>query len=187
MSIKYHDLNVGVTLAGEASGGPIEAWDFTSATPLVGTIRGIALTDNNMTYNTSGAVFNSDIDSLVLGAIPSGGFAFEVDVAAMNLPSVNSNQRFILGKSTEGLIYRSSHKWGFYGNGDWATDTTETAGDFFDGSTVRVEVDSNLYWHIYKDGVLWYEPNRPQPLGSVRLGSGSYSIQNATISAFRWI
>ena len=56
----------------------------------------------------------------------------------------------------------------------------------FSGSTVRIYIDDDLYWHIYKDGVLWWEPsvatNKPDLL---LIGSESYSLNNATITGVR--
>lgn len=186
MSIWGSPVYLGRTGGGGA--GTIETWDFTSATPLVGNIRGVILTGNNLTFDSSGAIFTAATDCILLGAVPRGNFAFEVDVASMNLSALGDHQRFVMGSADGGLIYRStSHQWEFYGNGNWAASSGEGAGDFFNGATVRCEVDSDWYWHIYKDGVLWYEPTRPQTLSSVRIGSDSSSIRNAVISAFRWL
>lgn len=178
----------GVDIVQSGGNGPIDIWDFTSATPLVGTLRGITLTGYNMTFDSSGALFDSASDYILIGAVPPGNYAFEVDVTSMSLASLSSHQRFIMGTSDGGLIYRAtSHQWEFYGNNAWAASSGEGAGDFFNGATVRCEVDVNGYWHIYKDGVLWYEPTRPQTLSSVRIGSNTQSIQNAAISDFRWM
>lgn len=186
MSIYGNPIMIGGS--GGGGGTIIEDWDFTSATPLVGNIRGVILTGYTLTFDSSGAIFDAASDCILLGAVPRGNYAFEVDVASMNLSALSNHQRFVMGSSDGGLIYRStSHQWEFYGNNGWATSSGEGAGDFFNGATVRCEVDSDGYWHIYKDGVLWYEPTRPQTLSSVMIGSTSYSIQNAVISAFRWL
>ena len=166
---------------------PIEAWNFTSGTPLVGSIHKCPLTNYSVSFDTNGAVFNGVSDYLLLGSIPKGRFVIEIDVASMSLPIRSNHQRFIMGDEDSGLIYRyTSHQWEFYGGSSWATSSGEGDGAFFDGATVTVEVDEDGYWHIYKNGVLWYEPDVPQRLTSFRIGSGSNSILNTTIEGMRW-
>lgn len=178
----------------DVSGGGssiIEDWDFTSATPLVGTIRGLELTSNSgMTFN-NGAVFNDVNDYLKAGVYASfNGVTIEVDVASMNLTS-GTHRRFIMPDAANGFIYRSNGKWAVYFN-NWE-ESTETDGAFFNNSVVKIHIDSDGSWHIYKDGVLWWEPTIKMNLPSygsdgfsMMIGSsGSQSINNAVITGMR--
>lgn len=158
-------------------GGEIESWDFTSQSPLIGQPRGYALTTNGITYSSAGAVFSGVYSYILIG------FPFlceiELDVVSMSLTS-GTHRRFVMGDVSNGLIYRSTGVWAFY-NGSWE-DTEETDGSFFDGSTVKIAIDGTNHWHIYKDGVLWWEPSGAQPHQSLRIGSENNSINNVTIA-----
>lgn len=191
MSIKYHDVNVGVTLGESGGVGAVEAWDFRAEnpTPLIGLKRATKLTNYSVTFDAAGAVFDAASDYLLLGSLPVARYAIEVDVASMTLPILSSNhQRFIMADEDEGFIYRyTTHQWEFYGSSGWATSSGEGDPSFFNGATIRCEIDENNYWHIYRNGVLFYEPNVSSSLRSFRIGSNGNSIRSGTISALRFM
>lgn len=158
----------------------LEEWDLTNSA--TGQTYGLPLALSNVTINEDGAVFDSTNDRVTL-PVAWDGMTIEVDVAEMSLAS-SAHRRFIMASDVAGFIYRSTGVWSFY-NGSW-TDSSETAGDFFDGSTVKVNIDTNGYWHIYKDGVLWWEPSlKLSTTERLKIGSGSNSINNAVISGIR--
>lgn len=160
--------------------GGLEEWDLTQSS--VGLIRGIGLGLSSVTIGSSGAVFDGTNDAIRLPTAWNG-MTFEVDVASMNL-SDGAHRRFIMSTSQNGLIYRMTGVWAFY-YGNWV-DSSETDGSFFDGSTVKVHVDENGYWHIYKDGTLWWEPNIRLDVSEMNIGStNGNSINNAVISGIR--
>lgn len=165
----------------------IEKWDFTES--LTGKVRGLEPTVNGITRDSSGMTFDAGSDYIKLPRVAAfNGVTIEVDVGAMNLPTVSSHQRFIMGESQNGFIYRSSGKWAFY-SGAWE-DTDVTDGTYFANSTVKVVVDTGGYWHIYKNNVLFFEPTRPYSLegnsAAMMIGSsGGASIQSATIKEVR--
>lgn len=144
-------------------------------------------------FSSNGATFNSTSDYII---IPSGllgllldasnGITFEVDVNTMQLSS-GSHRRFLMPTSERGLIYRSSGVWAFYNN-SWvdADFTGANSGSFFDNCTIKVYVDSSNYWHIYKDGVLVWEPNLSLAVDGTYIGASSNSINNAVITAIRF-
>ena len=184
----YSQVTVNVSGGGTAF---IDEWDFTGSTPLVGVIRGYTANNpsGNVTFDSSGAVFDGTADTIEFPNVRMNGITVEVDVAAMNLSS-GTHRRFIMVTGESGLIYRSTGKWAFFASSSWATDSSITDGAYFDNSTVKVVIDVNGYWHIYKDGTLVYEPDRAISLiGSastlLRLGSTGSSINNATISGVR--
>lgn len=158
-----------------------EDWDLTQS--LVGTIRGFTATITNVTQDSTGVVFGSSDRGVI--TLPFGfvGMTIEIDVAAMAL-SGSGHKRFVMGATGAGLIYRDNVRWSFYNN-SWATDSSITDPGFFDGSTVKIIIDLDGYWHIYKDGVLVYEPNVAYKVTALQIGSSLYSITNTTISAIR--
>lgn len=178
---------------GGGGGGTLsEEWDFTSATPLVGKKLGLVLSEKNMTYSQDGAVFDSITDYLNFGKIENlsaadlfhdysvsySSITIEVKVKSMALVS-GYHRRFIMGNSSNGLIYRQTGVWAFYSSA-WE-DFDETDGSFFDGSIVKVVIDSEKKWHIYKDNVLLWEPSRQCGITNGYIGSDSQSINNAVI------
>lgn len=177
----YSSIIVNVSGGGS---GYIEEWDFTES--LEGKIRGRTPAISGAVQDSSGVTFDSTSDYLKFGGYASwDGITIEVDVGAMNLTSGN-HRRFLMRDDDEGFIYRSNGKWAFYA-GNWA-ESNETDGAFFANSTVKVHVDVNGYWHIYKDGVLWWEPSYKLSLteGKFFIGSGSgNTINNAVITGMR--
>lgn len=178
---------------GGGGGGTLsEEWDFTSATPLVGKKLGLVLSARNMSYSQDGAVFDSTTDYLAFGKIGNlsaadlfhdysvsySSITIEVKVKSMALES-GYHRRFIMGNSSNGLIYRQTGVWAFYSVG-WE-DFDETDGSFFNGSIVKVVIDREKKWHIYKDNVLLWEPSRTCDITSGYIGSDSQSINNAVI------
>lgn len=157
----------------------IETWDFTSSPQLVGKTRGIVITVSSvLTFGSEGAIFDSAADYIKIPTLQP--LEIEIEVPMMQLSS-GTHRRFVMGTDSNGLIYRSTGKWAFY-NGTWE-DSGELSGSFFDDSTVKIIVDSDSKWHIYKDGVLWWEPTGSQALTAPGIGSSSQSINNAVIGS----
>lgn len=177
----YDGLSSVVVNVPGGGGGDVESWDLTAS--LTGDLHGIPMTAGNVSLSAEGAVFDSTYDYL---SVPLGynGITIEIDVASMSLTS-GTHRRFIMPTSEKGLIYRSTGVWAFY-NGSWV-DSSETDGSVFDGATVKVHVDANGHWHIYKDDVLWWEPSLAQSMsGAWYIGSsGGNTINNAVISGVR--
>lgn len=152
-------------------------YDFTKIAP--GTIHGV-------TYSEAGATFSTSSGYIGLGDLFLSNFTIYVDVAEMQLPTLSSHQRFIMTTGNSGLIYRSNGYWGFYVGSDWAmSDISDSS--FFDDSTVKVYIDSNKKWHIYKDGVEIFTSLNITINGS-GLGIGSDSgenIRSAVITGVR--
>ncbi len=163
--------------------GAIEHWDFTSGTPTVGTIRGWHnLTVGNVSFDSSGAVFDNTNANIQV-PLTMTPRTYEIAVGSMNLTS-GTNRRFLTMQSSLGLVYRSTGKWGVYWGGSWYM-TEEADGSFFANSVVKLFIDDDFYWHIYKNGVLWFEPARAATTSAqtLSIGSTSYSINNAAIES----
>lgn len=170
----YSPVTVNVT----PTPGPLLSWDFKSETPLVDTARKIAAGSSGITFDSSGAVFDSNTDYLLFPALPCA-VTIEVDVASMVMTS-GTHRRFICGTTDSGLVYRSTGKWGFYGGSSagWE-DTDITDADYFAGHTVKIVVDKDSKWHIYRDNVLVFEP-----AAALRLGTTSISGQIPITTCF---
>lgn len=185
---------IGKKSSGGGGGGGTfsEEWDFTSRPPLVGKKLGLVISANSITYSQDGAAFNSTTDYLYFGkigglslidlfhdySISYSSITIEVKVKSMSLVS-GAHRRFIMGTYNSGLIYRETGVWGFYSSG-WQ-DFDETDGSFFDGSIVKVVIDSEKKWHIYKDNALLWEPSNSCDIANGCIGSTSNSINNAVI------
>ena len=128
---------------------------------------------DQITYDSSGATFPSGSGAafLLLQALKND-ITIYVDVATMNLTAA-AHRRFIMQSSTNGLIYRNTGKWAVY-NGAWE-ESSLTDGSLFNNSKVKVYIDANGYWHIYKNNTLIWEPSAQMSLISSTLQIGSTS------------
>lgn len=161
-----------------AGGGEYSmCYDFTKIGPA--TIHGVNFSD-------VGATFNDANDYIPLTDLITNNFTMYVDVTSMDLPSTNEHQRFIMTRGDSGLIYRNTGYWGVYASSDWVmSDITDPK--YFDNSTVRIYIDSNNKWHIFKNGVEIFT-NLNITFSGTLLAIGSTSgenIRNAIISGVR--
>lgn len=137
----------------------------------------------NVSVSDGKAVFSQTGGRISL-PIVYGAVTIEIDVKDMNLTR-NQHRRFIMATNEQGFIYRDNGKWSFYANNAWASDSSISDGSYFANSTLKVIIDSNGYWHIYKDNVLVYEPDRNLTLNSntgILIGSNSASINAVSIT-----
>lgn len=157
----YSQVTVNVSGGGGGGGYPdaVTVMDFTK---YAGVLRGV-------TYSAAGAVFAASGSASIVIPYFAGGMTLYLDVTSMQLAS-GDHRRFIMASYANGLIYRSTGKWAFY-NGSWE-ESAITDGDFFDGAKVKVYVDANNKWHIYKDNILVFEPTGAQVI-NVPTGSTS--------------
>lgn len=134
---------------------------------------------NGVDYGSSGAVFDGTRDYIDLQFFHAG-MILEIDVGSM---SVSTNRRFVTSYENSGLCYRDG-KWGFY-NGSWYySDITD--GSYFSNSTIKIYVDSQNYWHIYKGDVLVFEPGGPLAISTPQIGSRDGSaIDSCVITGIR--
>ena len=152
-------------------------YDFTKIAP--GTIHGV-------TYSEAGATFNNSSGYIGLGDLFTSNFTIYVDIGNMQLPSAFSHQRFIMTTGDSGLIYRSNDLWGFYVGSDWImSDISDPK--YFNNSTLRIYIDSNKKWHVYKNGTEIFT-SLNVTIDGTKLSIGSSSgdcIRSAVITGVR--
>lgn len=143
------------------------------------TIHGVAFSD-------AGATFNDASDYIPITDLIRKNFTMYVDVASMDLPSTSSHQRFIMTRNDSGLIYRSTGYWGVYASTDWVmSDISDPK--YFDNSTLRIYIDSNNKWHVFKNGIeIFTNLNITFSSDLLSIGSSSgENIRNGVISGIR--
>jgi len=151
--------------SGGGGGGYPDAVAVMDFTKYTGVFRGV-------TYNSSGATFPASGSANTIIPYFAGGMTLYLDVASMQLAS-GDHRRFIMANTDRGFIYRSTGKWSFY-NGSWE-DSSITDGAFFDGAKVKVYVDANNKWHIYKDNILAFEPTGAQEIAVPAGNNNNYT------------
>ena len=190
------DVNIlGVIGTYEGSGGSDRFlkydWDFKES--LVDSISGVTASLTSATQTSDGVLIASSSGRIT---IPSTykllasewmPVTIEVDIGAMTAAVSDDHLRFLMVTDNYGFIYRSNGYWSLY-NGQWASDSDISDFDYFANSTLKVEIDSSNYWHIYKDGVLVYEPSRALSIGysnTYFIGSNAKSCNSVVIEGLR--
>ena len=160
----YDEVVVDVPSSGQSDA--IISYDFTKC---AGEVFGV-------TYNSSGAVFPSGSGGAHIPLpVLKNDITIYVDVGNMNLSS-GSHRRFIMRDASSGFIYRSNGVWALFVS-TWE-ESQITDGSIFANSKVKVYIDSTAHWHIYKDGILLWEPTLALSLtgGLLQLGSSTGSV-----------
>lgn len=170
---------------GDGKASVIETWDLTSS--FMGKYGRADITPlGGATISPDGVVFDiSDPTSGVCLLCPMVAYnmVIEVDFGNMNLGS-GAHRRCLMVNEFSGLIYRATGVWGFYNGTAWATDSQITDGGFFSNSKLRIEIDKENYWHIYKDETIVYEPNSVLSVLDAKqflVGSVALSMDNTTV------
>lgn len=165
-------------------------YDFTQS--MTDTIRNVPIISSNVTQTANGAVYDTASGSYM--QLPrrycANTYTYEVDVGTIEIRS-NYHNRVITWNDSRGLIYRSTGKWAFY-SGTWQeTDITDPT--YLNGCTLKVYIDESGYWHIYRNGALWFEPTSACSINDygsstvlIRIGSSGNSMgQGTTITGLR--
>ena len=142
---------------------PLELnFDFTQS--MTDTIIGYTPDCSNITQDSSGAKFSTNYGQIKLGRrrYSANTYTYEIDVDTLNLDVAN-HKRFLMVTTSYGFIYRSSGVWALYTPSGWVESGITSKAEF-NGCTVKVYVDASGYWHIYKNGTLWWEPSYPLSL-----------------------
>ena len=186
-----------VNVQGGGGATLLAAWDFTSS--LTDSVNGFAATLGGSATQDSSGVSIPNLNSYVTFPLATKAVfrTYEIDMGSMSYyGSAGANRRLFMFNGGGGFIYRSTGKWSFYdrnSGGTWATDSSLSSFDYFANSTIKIYIDENGYFHIYKDGTLVYEPNRPFYSASdfygvtygIRLGMDAYSGASSVITGFR--
>lgn len=168
-----------VTVNVQGGGSELLGFDFTKYSGRV----------HSVDFSNEGAVFSGNgLSYIEMATLPqSNNFTIEIDVSLMQL-TAGAHRRFAMVDTNHGFIFRNVDDgvWSLYSGSSWATDSVITDGSYFDDSVVSIYIDSNNFWHIYKDGVIAYEPDIALAITSARdfmIGSSSTSIGGAKIKS----
>lgn len=145
-------------------------------------------TINGVQYSENGALFSGTSNYIILTSFSTAikDFTLYLDIGAFLLQAdPNLHRRFIAVGESSGLIYRyQTNKWAFYG-GSWEDSSIEDPA-FFSNSKLKIYVDQNDKWHIYKDDILVFEPTEAyRVVNSFTIGSGSQSINTGLFKSAR--
>lgn len=164
-------------------------WDFTKS--LMSINNGTEAIVRNAQQTASGIVFNSQSSYIQLpSTLIKRGYTFEIKIDSLSISSAGNNNRVFIFNSDSGFVWRgATGKWGVWDSGNGWQESTITTPNYFDNSVLKIVIDSNYKWHIYKDNSLVFEPpnaltsyfnqNAPLTIGS----SGGNSCYNMTVSA----
>lgn len=145
-------------------------------------------TFNNITIDSNGATFGSSTNTYMLLPFARNGITIEIDVGNMNIPS-NSTKYFVCATGTTGFVYRSG-AWSFHGSTWESTEITDA--NYFANSVLKVHVDSDGLWHVYKNNVLVCESSISINMGNYyanykafSIGSSGNSITNTVLKGVK--
>ena len=140
-------------------------WDFTKS--LTDSVNGLTATLGGNASRESAGVSIPDMSSYVTFPIETKAVCrrYEIDLGAMSyFGSAGVNHRLFMFSAGGGIVYRTSGYWSFYNkaaSGRWATDSTIADFDYFANSTIKISIDKDMYFHMYKGDTLVYEPSIP--------------------------
>ena len=166
---------------GSGGGDAFVSYDFTKAG------------NRNMysiTYSSEGATFSNDGKGCIKlwSTLPNmssemlSDFTIYIDTGNLNISS-GTHRRFVMVTSDSGFIYRSTGVWSFYASNWYDSEITDPT--YFDNCKLKIYIDSDRKWHVYKDNVLVYEPNTTYPIYELYLGMTSNSLVGSIIKALR--
>ena len=171
----YDVKDVAEAVVNVSAGSGILELNFDFTQSMTDTVRGVTALTSGITRDASGAAFSGATSYIRLRPRYSANtYTYEIDVASVGVNTNNSHSRFIMGNDSCGLIYRYTGKWAFYSNNGGWQDTSVTSKTYFNGTTIKVYVDQNGKWHIYRNGTLWFEPNGAQTLDTGNTNNASY-------------
>lgn len=129
----------------------------------------------------SGAHFkqaNSVYTIANLGSNNLKNISIFIDIGLTDMPTTHStHRRFVIGGTETGFIYRSNGTWAIYA-GSWV-DSQITDSHYFDNSTLKIYIDDDLKWHVYKGDTLIVELTT-QTITGAALTIGSTSGDSVT-------
>lgn len=173
----------------------IEKWDFTQST--AGLIRGLEPTLHGATRSSAGITFSGTADAATDYVAfediikPFPGITIEIDIAQMFL----TNQWHECFISTANITTRNAGLYNGWSSSAsqkrWMIQNTDgiwpssQINESFAGHTMKVRIDTSLKWHIYRDDVLFWEPDYVVPLNYLRIGSSNLSLAGAVVTGVR--
>ena len=161
----------------------IRDWDFTQS--LVDSVAGDTVTLNGATRTNDGITLSTAYQYIqIANSLYKPNRAYEIDIGTCNITS-GAHRRFFMYSADSGLIYRSTGRWAVY-FGNWE-ESSITDGNAFANSTLRIEVQSNNTWKLYKDGTPIFETTltTPSSASSFTIGASQQSCSTIQIKKFR--
>ena len=159
-------------------------WDFTKARLDVNSLENVSLSNVNISAN--GLVFDAndcyaEFDKTLLAK----GMTYEIDIASMSINDITVHNclfryQNVGSNQNAGLIYRyQTQTWSVWDSTNGWQDSTLTNKDYFNNCTLKVVIESDGKWKIYKDDTLVFSP----PLAMVFEGTDSFGIGSPNASA----
>lgn len=162
----YNSINVNVANSG------ILNFDFTQS--FTDTLKNYTASAYYVNITNNGATFQNDYARIRI-PIYAPFLTYEIEVGELRRGS--NHTRFLMYDASNGFIYRNAGYWTFY-RGSW--DTVQISDfNFFNNSTVKLVIDIDYIWHIYKNDVLVISsqgacpPQKDGSLYPLFIGSGS--------------
>lgn len=147
----YNEVVVNV----QGGSAPIADWDFTQS--LIDSVNGLEATlTSGASRDSNGVTISGSGGRIVL---PKGvqGFMRTFEIEVGDITSATGSVFFITSGG-DGIGYKDG-SWRLY-SGSWDTATNVTDLDAFANGVIKVYIDENGYWHIYKDDVLLWDSNK---------------------------
>ena len=174
----------------------IADWDFKNS--LVDNVNGFTAILRNSSTRDSSGIHITDSDQGI--EIPSELYTldtiYEIRFGTMSkqfddsvhgriityLPWINQEQTEIT--DTGFIFHKQTQKWGVWDKTNSWRDTDISDVDYFSNSILKIKVDVNGLWHIYKNNVLIFEPQYAMPLGAKLFALGGLTINGIGDQSF---
>ena len=153
-------------------------FDFTKS--FTDTLKNYTASTSNVSISDNGATFTGSAGYIGVIVYPPL-ITYEIEVGTLKRGS--NHTRFLMYKSDSGLVYRNTGYWAFW-RGSWESAHINDF-NFFNNSTVKVAVDVNYAWKVYKNDVLVISSEGPctpatNTTPTFYLGSTSDSLANGS-------
>ena len=183
------NINNGVISAtGETESQPI-FFDFTKniidKNHFVCPISSTKNVNNGLSFNAASDYF--ELDKYLFGE----NMVYEIGISSLSIQDTSRQNvlfRFVSDNLNGGFAYHyQTGKWAVWDRTTGWQDSTISNKDYFNNSVVKIIIDGLGKWHIYKDGVLIFEPVTALETTTTGFGLGSPTacITNITINSFK--
>lgn len=167
-------------------------WDFTRSLNAVNNGTAITL-DGGASRSASGISFSeADNKADIPPQLLQKGYTYEITIASLSITTTSSNNRVFMFTTTNaynaGFYWQgSSGKWVVWDNVNSTQRSEISDAAYFNNSVLKIVIDNDGKWHIYKNDTLIFEPPLALPLQNTAfaLGASSNACNNMTISRFR--
>ena len=164
------------------------AWDFTKSLTSINNGTDVVL--SGATRTASGIVLSGSYDYIRLpSSLIKPNYTFEITIDSLSVQSPSNNNRLFMFHTDSGLVWRgATGKWGVWDSSNNWQESNITDKNYFDDCVLKIVIDGDYKWHIYKDDTLVFEP--PNAITSyyttselLTIGANGNGCYNVTISA----